>query len=101
MLILERGGKRVNGSKQSLCIISWGRCMLIPMQNQFDLGRLSWDGVAIRQLDQKQSFLHHKLGNSDNLSRLRFFKALGILSLHFGPCLMKLRSSTRREAPSS
>ena len=36
--------------------------MLIPMQNQFDLGRLSWDGVAIRQLDQKQSFLHHKLG---------------------------------------
>ena len=29
------------------------------------------------------------------------FKALGILGLHFGPCLMKLRSSTRREAPSS
>ena len=59
---MERGGNRLDGSKQSLCIISWGRCMLIPMQNQFDLGRLSWDGVAIRQLDQKQSFLHHKLG---------------------------------------
>ena len=52
----------MDGSKQGLCIISWGHCMLIPMQNQFDLGRLSWDGVAIRQLDQKQSFLHHKLG---------------------------------------
>ena len=33
--------------------------MLIPMQNQFDLGRLSWDGVAIKS---KQSFLQHKLG---------------------------------------
>ena len=45
-IILEWGGERVIGSKQGLCIISWGHCMLIPMQNQFDLGRLSWDGVA-------------------------------------------------------